>query len=68
MRSGSSTWACGAATTGRRAKIAVIVRKENFRKAEGLMEACEIFLEEQAQATFDDYSAEYDAHPHTKAK
>ena len=43
----------------RRSKIALIARREDIRKAPGLMEACEIlFGEDQAQAKFDEYFAE----------
>jgi len=44
----------------------MVMRKENFCKAEGLTEAGEICIEDLA--SFDDYFAEYDTHPDTKAK
>jgi glycerol-3-phosphate dehydrogenase len=46
----------------RRSKIALVTRHEDIRNAEGLMEACAILFEEQAQAKFD----EYFAHAHDK--
>ena len=39
----------------RRSKIALVVRKEDIRQAEGLMEACEILFGEQAREKFDEY-------------
>ena len=42
----------------RRSKIALVVRREDIRKAPGLMEACEILFGSQAQAKFDEYFAE----------
>jgi glycerol-3-phosphate dehydrogenase len=43
----------------RRSKIALIARRDDIRKAPGLMEACEIlFGEDQAQAKFDEYFAD----------
>lgn len=45
----------------RRSKIALVVRKEDIRRADGLMEACEILFEDEAQAKFDEYFEECDA-------
>ena len=42
----------------RRSKIALVVRRGDIRKAQGLMEACEILFGDQAQAKFDEYFAE----------
>ena len=42
----------------RRSKIALVVRREDIRKASGLMEACEILFGDQAQEKFDEYFAE----------
>ena len=42
----------------RRSKIALVVRREDIRKAEGLMEACEILFGDQAQEKFDEYFQE----------
>ena len=42
----------------RRSKIALVVKREDIRKAPGLMEACEILFGDQAQAKFDEYFAE----------
>ena len=39
----------------RRSKIALVVRKEDIRHAQGLMEACEILFGEQAQEKYDEY-------------
>ncbi|MCB1776191.1 MAG: FAD-dependent oxidoreductase [Candidatus Competibacteraceae bacterium] len=39
----------------RRSKIALVVRHEDIRNAEGLMEACEILFGDQAQQKFDEY-------------
>jgi glycerol-3-phosphate dehydrogenase len=39
----------------RRSKIALVVRHEDIRHAEGLMEACTILFDEQAQAKYDEY-------------
>lgn len=41
----------------RRSKIALVVRKEDIRNAQGLMEACEILFGDQAKAKFDEYFA-----------
>lgn len=41
----------------RRSKIALIVRHEDIRNSQGLMEACEILFEDQAQEKFDEYFA-----------
>lgn len=43
----------------RRSKIALVVRREDIRKASGLMEACEILFGDQAQEKFDEYFAEH---------
>jgi glycerol-3-phosphate dehydrogenase len=43
----------------RRSKIALVVRHEEIRKAEGLMEACEILFGDQAQQKFDEYFREH---------
>ena len=45
----------------RRSKIALVVRKDDIGSAEGLMEACEILFEDQAQAKFNEYFAEREA-------
>ncbi|HKU42981.1 MAG TPA: FAD-dependent oxidoreductase [Polyangiales bacterium] len=42
----------------RRSKIALIARREEIRKAPGLMEACEILFGDEAQAKFDEYFAD----------
>lgn len=42
----------------RRSKIALVVRRDDIRKAPGLMEACEILFGDQAQTKFDEYFAE----------
>ena len=42
----------------RRSKIALVVRREDIRKAPGLMEACEILFGDQAKEKFDEYFAE----------
>lgn len=42
----------------RRSKIALVTRHEDIRHAEGLMEACRILFEDQAQAKFDEYFAQ----------
>lgn len=39
----------------RRSKIALVVRHEDIRQAEGLMEACRILFGDEAQARFDEY-------------
>ena len=39
----------------RRSKIALVVRHEVIREAEGLMEACEILFGDEAQARYDEY-------------
>lgn len=39
----------------RRSKIALILSREEIKQAAGLMEACEILFEDQAQARFDEY-------------
>jgi len=39
----------------RRSKIALVVSRENIKQAPGLMEACEILFDEQAQQKFDEY-------------
>ena len=39
----------------RRSKIALVVRREDIRNAEGLMAACEILFGDQAQQKFDEY-------------
>ena len=42
----------------RRSKIALVVRHEDIRNAEGLMEACEILFGDQARQKFDEYFQE----------
>ncbi len=42
----------------RRSKIALVVRREEIRNAEGLMEACEILFEDQAREKFAEYFPE----------
>ncbi len=42
----------------RRSKIALVMRHEAIRQAEGLMEACEIFFGDQAQEKFAEYFRE----------
>lgn len=42
----------------RRSKIALVMRHEDIRQAEGLMEACEILFGDQAQQKYDEYFAE----------
>lgn len=39
----------------RRSKIALVVRKEEIKNAEGMMEACEILFGDEAKAKFDEY-------------
>ncbi|MBK7687287.1 MAG: glycerol-3-phosphate dehydrogenase/oxidase [Rhodocyclaceae bacterium] len=39
----------------RRSKIALIMRQEDIKNAPGLMDACEILFEDQAQVRFDEY-------------
>ena len=39
----------------RRSKIELVVRREDIRHAEGLMEACEILFGDEAQAKYDEY-------------
>ncbi|MEI7613227.1 MAG: glycerol-3-phosphate dehydrogenase/oxidase [Betaproteobacteria bacterium] len=39
----------------RRSKIALVVRHEDIRHTEGLMEACEMLFGEQAKAKYDEY-------------
>ena len=39
----------------RRSKIALVERKEDMRKAPGMMEACEILFGDKAQEKFDEY-------------
>ncbi len=45
----------------RRSKIALVVRREEIRNAEGLMEACEILFGDQARQKFDEYFQEQPA-------
>ncbi|MFZ4536232.1 FAD-dependent oxidoreductase [Propionivibrio sp.] len=42
----------------RRSKIALVVRHEDIRHAEGLMEACEILFGDQAKEKYDEYFQE----------
>jgi glycerol-3-phosphate dehydrogenase len=42
----------------RRSKIALVVRREEIRNAEGLMEACEILFGDQAREKFAEYFPE----------
>jgi glycerol-3-phosphate dehydrogenase len=39
----------------RRSKIALVVRHEDIRQAEGLMEACEILFGDQARGKYEEY-------------
>ena len=39
----------------RRSKIALVVRHDDIRDAEGLMEACRILFDDEAQARYDEY-------------
>jgi glycerol-3-phosphate dehydrogenase len=39
----------------RRSKIALVVRREDIRHAEGLMEACEILFGDQAREKYEEY-------------
>ncbi|GEM_PF-6483830 len=39
----------------RRSKIALVMRREEIRNAEGLMEACEFLFKDQAQEKFAEY-------------
>lgn len=39
----------------RRSKIALVVPRQTIRDAEGLMEACQILFEDQAQARYEEY-------------
>ena len=45
----------------RRSKIALVVRHEDIRDAEGLMEACEILFGDEAKAKYDEYFASREA-------
>ncbi len=45
----------------RRSKIALVVRREDIKKAQGLMEACEILFGDQAREKYDEYFAEHPA-------
>jgi glycerol-3-phosphate dehydrogenase len=45
----------------RRSKIALVVRRDDIRHAEGLMEACEILFGERARACYDEYFGSEDA-------
>ncbi|HRY19097.1 MAG TPA: FAD-dependent oxidoreductase [Candidatus Competibacteraceae bacterium] len=45
----------------RRSKIALVMRHEDIRNAEGLMEACEILFGDQARQKFDEYFQEQPA-------
>ena len=45
----------------RRSKIALVVRHEDIRRAEGIMETCKILFKDQAQAKFDEYFNEIQA-------
>jgi len=42
----------------RRSKIALVVRHQEIRQAEGLMEACQILFGDRAQARYDEYFGE----------
>jgi glycerol-3-phosphate dehydrogenase len=42
----------------RRSKIELVVRREDVRAAKGLMEACEILFEHEAQNKYDEYFRE----------
>ncbi len=42
----------------RRSKIALVVRREDIRNADGLMEACEILFGDQAREKYDEYFLE----------
>jgi len=42
----------------RRSKIALVVRKEEIKNAEGIMEACDILFGDEAKAKFDEYFQE----------
>jgi glycerol-3-phosphate dehydrogenase len=42
----------------RRSKIALVVRRQDIRNAEGLMEACEILFGDQAREKYDEYFEE----------
>ena len=42
----------------RRSKIALVVRREDIRRAPGLMEACQMLFGDQAQTKFDEYFQE----------
>ena len=42
----------------RRSKIALVVRRNDIRHAEGLMEACEILFGDQARQKFEEYFQE----------
>src|SRR4029077_7578447 len=39
----------------RRSKIALVVRKEEIKNAEGIMEACDILFGDEAKAKLDEY-------------
>lgn len=45
----------------RRSKIALVVPRQTIRDAEGLMEACQILFEDQAQARYEEYFGQSDA-------
>ena len=42
----------------RRSKIGLVVRREDIRNADGLMEACEILFGDQAREKYDEYFLE----------
>lgn len=44
----------------RRSKISLVVKKEDLKKAPGLMEACEIMFGDEAKQKYDEYFAERD--------
>jgi len=47
----------------RRSKIALVVRQEDIRNADGLMEACEILFGDQAHQKYEEYFQEQSALP-----
>ena len=52
----------------RRSKIALVVRREDIRDAEGLMEACEILFGDRAREKFDEYFRDPSATPQASAR
>jgi glycerol-3-phosphate dehydrogenase len=47
----------------RRSKIALVTRRDDIRRAPGLVEACRVFFGDDAQARIDEYFASAPADP-----